>query len=168
MAVDLDSVVGLIQKIYLLHEERVDIYKLFEEGHNIYLDSAPNYNFSKFRQLVNNITQEFKRISNSIIAIEKQLRFKGVFKIADIVTKLQDLEKTKLELSAKLQIAKQEVIDNTNSLDKRDLIVDIKQKIREIVELINQQILELRHEMVDFEEVNEEAFKKLIANKQYI
>jgi len=141
--------VALIQKFSLLQEERAQTYRLFEEGHKIYLASAPSYNFMKFRQLVNDVTQEFKRISVAIIGIEKQLRFNGFAKIADNVTKLQDLEKSKLELSAKLQIAKQEAIDNQDLPEKWNQVVLIKQKLRDVIDSVNEQILELRQEVDD-------------------
>ncbi|CAG2120729.1 unnamed protein product [Medioppia subpectinata] len=146
---DTVSLNGLIQKFYLLQEERAHTYRLFEEGHKIYIASAPNYNFLKFRQLVNEVTQEFKRISVAIISIEKQLRFNGFAKIADIVTKLQESEKNKLELSAKLQIAKQQAIDGADLADNWNQVVVIKQKVRDVIDSVNEQILELRQEVQD-------------------
>jgi len=147
MSEDTVSMVGLVQQFYLLQEERAHTYKLFEEGHKIYLNSGPNYNFIKFRQLVNDVTQEFKRISVAIIAIEKKLRFNGFAKMANIVTKLQDLEKSKLELSAKLQIAKQEAIDSVDETQKWDQVIAIKQKVRDVIDLVNEQLLEFRQGM---------------------
>jgi len=147
MSHDLDSAVLLIQKFQLFQEERAHTYKLFEEGHKIYLSSAPNYDFSKFRQLVNDVTQEFKRISQAMIAIEKQLRFGGHTELADIVSKLQDYEKIKLELSAKLQIIKKEAIDYPDEPHKQDEVVAIKQSLRDVIESVNDLLLELRHQI---------------------
>jgi hypothetical protein len=45
-----------------------------------------------------------------------------------MVSKLQEEEKMKLELSAKLQIAKQEAIDNPDSPEKWNEVVLIKQR----------------------------------------
>jgi len=145
------SVVSLVQKFYLLQEDWDHIYKLFEEGHKIYLNTAPNYNFTKFRQLVNDVTQEFKRISLGIVAIEKQIRFIGYPKIADMVSKLQEEEKMKLELSAKLQIAKQEAIDNPDLPEKWNEVVLIKQRLESIALLVNDQLESLRYEIEDLE-----------------
>ncbi len=92
------------------------------------MNTAPNYNFTKFRQLVNDVTAEFKRISLGIVAIEKQIRFNGYPKIADMVSKLQEYEKMKLELSAKLQIAEQEAIDNPDLPEKWNEVVLIKER----------------------------------------
>jgi len=74
------------------------------------------------------VTKEFKRISNGIISIEKEMRSSGYSKLADIVSKLQEDEKIKLELSAKLQIAKQEAIDNPDLPEKWNEVKLIKQK----------------------------------------
>ena len=97
-------------------------------GHKIYMNSAPNYEFPKFRKLVNDVTQEFKRISHAMIGIEKQLRCGGHSKLADIVSKLQDYEKTKLEMCAKMQIAKKDAIDNPDEPEMWDEVVAIKQR----------------------------------------
>jgi hypothetical protein len=77
---------------------------------------------------VNDVTAEFKRISLGIVAIEKQIRFNGYPKIADMVSKLQEYEKMKLELSAKLQIAEQEAIDNPDLPEKWNEVVLIKER----------------------------------------
>jgi hypothetical protein len=92
------------------------------------LNTAPNYDFSKFRQLVNDVTQEFKRISIGKVAIEKQIRFIGYPKIADMISKLQEDEKLILELSTKLQIAKQEAIDNPDLPEKWNEVLLIKER----------------------------------------
>jgi len=153
MSHDLDSAVALIQKFQLFQEERAHTYKLFEEGHKIYLNSAPNYDFPKFRKLVNDVTQEFKRISQAMIAIEKQLRFGGHTKLADMVSKLQDYEKMKLELSAKLQIATKESIDNEfrDEPEKKGEVVAIKQSLRDVIESVNDLLEELRHEIEEMD-----------------
>jgi len=149
---DMESAVDLIHKFQLLQEERAHIYKLFEEGHKIYLSSAPNYDFPKFRQLVSDVTKEFKRISQGMVTIEKQLRFGGHLKFADIVDRLQDYEKTKLELSAKLQIAKQEAIDNPDSRSEMwKEVVAIKQRVRDVIESVNELLLELRIEIQEMD-----------------
>jgi hypothetical protein len=145
------SVVSLVQKFYLLQEDWAHIYKLFQEGHKIYLNTAPNYNFTKFRQLVNDVTAEFKRISLGIVAIEKQIRFNGYPKIADMVSKLQEYEKMKLELSAKLQIAEQEAIDNPDLPEKWNEVVLIKERLRNITQLVNDRLEGLRYEIEDLE-----------------
>lgn len=71
----------------------------FARGHKIYLSTSPHYEFDKFRALVHDITDEFKRISNEVVMIEKRMRsdFNDTV-LADLVAHLQDDEKHKLEL----------------------------------------------------------------------
>lgn len=93
------------------------------------MSTAPNYDFNKFKHLVHDVTQDFKRISNSIISIEKKLRLtKDTVILADLVNQLQDSEKTKLELTAKLQLAKQETFENPDDESKWSSISKIKEK----------------------------------------
>ena len=73
------------------------IFLLFIRGHKIYLSSAPNYDFVQFRALVQDITQDFKRISEEIIKIECQLRHMAP-ELSVHVAHVQDYEKQQLEL----------------------------------------------------------------------
>ena len=66
-------------------------------GHKIYLKSGPDYDFVKFRSLVKDITQDFKRISEEIISIECQLRALNPDLSVHVVA-VQDYEKQHLEL----------------------------------------------------------------------
>lgn len=74
---------------------------LFLRGHKIYLSTGPNYDFIQFRNLVQDITQDFKRISEEIIKIECQLRQMQP-ELSLHVAKVQDYEKRQLELVLKL------------------------------------------------------------------
>ena len=140
-------VLNLVQKFHLLQEERAHTYKLFEESHKIYLNTAANYHFSKFRQLINDVTQEFKRISVAMIGIEKQLRSVGHSKLADIVSQLQNDEKIKLVLSAKLQIAKQEAIDSQDLPQKWTEVTLIEDCLRDLTTLVNERLEAMRFEV---------------------
>jgi len=66
------SAYSLIQKFQQLQEERVHVYKIFQEGHKIYLNTAPNYNFIRFRALVQDVTQVHANHFNLV------LRFKSI------------------------------------------------------------------------------------------
>lgn len=72
---------------------------IFFRGHQAYLQGAPNYNFPMYRQLIHEITQTFKKISDEVIDIEHKLRHVHNYPaIAEFVAKTQQEEKTKLEL----------------------------------------------------------------------
>ncbi len=71
---------------------------LFCRGHQAYLQSAPTYNFPMYRQLVHEITQTFKKISDEIIDIENKLRAQhNLPEVAKFIAKVQEEEKLKLE-----------------------------------------------------------------------
>ena len=70
---------------------------LSRRGHKIYLSTAPNYNFVRFRALVQDVTQDFKQITDEIIRIECQLRCISPT-LSLYVAEVQDYEKQHLEL----------------------------------------------------------------------
>lgn len=86
-----------------------------------------NRNFAKFRQLVSDSTKDFKRISESIIEIEKELRADGHTNIADMIRDLQEAEEVRLQLCAKWQISKQEATDNPDVDDKLDMATSFRE-----------------------------------------
>ncbi|XP_067118415.1 required for excision 1-B domain-containing protein-like [Centruroides vittatus] len=138
----------LLKNFYDFQEERVFTYRLFDEGHKIYLGTAPHYDFIRFRHLVHEVTQEFKRISEGIIAIEHRLRTEfDCPHLADFLANLQEDEKLKLELTAKLQLAKQNIIDHPDEPEQQLEIIDLKQRLRQVIERINEHLEELRYEM---------------------
>lgn len=81
-------------------------------GYKIYIANQPNYNLSKFRQLVNDSTKDFKRISNEFIEVAKKFRLEGYENLGDLILSLQAEEDNRLHLCAKLQMAKLEAHGN--------------------------------------------------------
>ena len=70
----------------------------------MYLCSGPSYDFPRFRNLVQDITQEFKRISQGILEIQKRLREELDQKqIAEFIAGVQENEEKKLELVSCVQ-----------------------------------------------------------------
>ncbi|XP_049274907.1 required for excision 1-B domain-containing protein [Rhipicephalus sanguineus] len=142
------DVFSLLKKICSLQEERAYTYRLFEEGHKIYLSTAPNYDFPTFRELVREVTQEFKRISEGMMDIERRLRLNyNSGHLADYVRALQEEEKVKLELTAKLQLAKQDLLDNPEEYKNQADVASMKARLNEVVERINDNLMELKYEM---------------------
>lgn len=91
------------------------------------MSSGTNYNFIKFRKLVSGVTKDFKRISSGIIDVEKQLRFGGYSNIADLICLLQEEEERRLQICAKLQIAKQDASENPDLPEKWSSIVSLSE-----------------------------------------
>ncbi|RWS31497.1 uncharacterized protein B4U80_07438 [Leptotrombidium deliense] len=145
---DQQNVADLIRELYSLHEQRAYTYHLFDEGHKIYLEASPHYDFVKFRQLVHEVTAEFKRISESVITIEQKMRNEcRNTTLADMIYTLQEEEKQKLKLTAKLQLAKQEFIESNENNLKRDEIKATKQQLNNVIENINGVLRDIRYEV---------------------
>ncbi|XP_063311482.1 required for excision 1-B domain-containing protein [Pelobates fuscus] len=129
----------LIQRFYELQAERVEAYKLFEEGHQAYLKSGPHYDFIQYRQLVHEITKGFNGINKELIQMKD--RFREVYDRPDLsehLEKMQEIEKEKLELTARLQIAKQNSQDHPNQEDYQEEVQMLKHKIIKTVEAISE------------------------------
>ena len=75
----------------------VTIECFFCRGFKAYLKGAPNYNFTMYKQLVNEITTTFRNISNDILAIGQLLLTNNRKELADSVRKIQELEERKLK-----------------------------------------------------------------------
>uniref|UniRef100_A0A6I8NDZ7 Uncharacterized protein n=1 Tax=Ornithorhynchus anatinus TaxID=9258 RepID=A0A6I8NDZ7_ORNAN len=68
-------------------------------GHRAYLNSAPHYDFPRYRQLVHEVTEAFASISQEVLEIQDQLRgSQGRPDLAQHLTLLQDKERERLEL----------------------------------------------------------------------
>lgn len=81
------------------------------------MSTAPSYDFIKFRSLVRDVTKDFKRISEGIVAIEKSLRQSGHTEVADLIVLLQADEEKRLKLAAKYQLSRQTATDNPTKPD---------------------------------------------------
>ncbi|XP_065102752.1 required for excision 1-B domain-containing protein [Paramisgurnus dabryanus] len=121
---------SLVQRFYVLQAERVEAFKLFDEGHEAYLRTSPHYDFEHYKQLVHEITKAFCGISKEVLEIKEQLH--QDFDRPDLsehIEKLQVKEKEKLELTAKLQLAKQNAQDHPENEDVQEKVHQIKRDI---------------------------------------
>ncbi|CAH1772680.1 unnamed protein product [Owenia fusiformis] len=141
---------NLLKKFHELQEERVEAYRLFEEGFQAYIKCAPNYNFPMYRQLVHEITQGFKKISEEIVKIQQDfVELQSMPNVATFIEKIQEDEKQKLELTVKLQLATQNSIDHSDTQSYKEECEDLKQSMKETIEQINEHIEELKYETED-------------------
>ncbi|XP_056430521.1 required for excision 1-B domain-containing protein isoform X2 [Hyla sarda] len=137
----------LIQRFYQLQEERVETYRLFDEGHQAYLKSGPHYDFIHYRQLVYEITQAFNGISKELIQMKD--RFRELYDRSDLsehLEKIQELEKEKLELTARLQLAKQNAQEHPNDESHQDEVQLLKHKIIKSVEAISEVLQDFKYD----------------------
>lgn len=105
--------------------------------------------FQEFQKLVLEVTQDFKRISLSIIDLEKQLRDQlDAAELADLVRLLQDHEKEKLHLTAELQMKMKKLQDSPDErhvLDEQ--IAQIKKSLKRLVQEINECLDDIKYEI---------------------
>eukprot|EP00271_Cylindrocystis_brebissonii_P008361 TRINITY_DN22550_c0_g1_i1.p1 TRINITY_DN22550_c0_g1~~TRINITY_DN22550_c0_g1_i1.p1 ORF type:complete len:228 (+),score=27.72 TRINITY_DN22550_c0_g1_i1:59-742(+) len=93
----------LLQRFLQIQEERARIYTDFERGFKRYLLSASEV---YYRQVCDKLTTDFSNCSRQVLAIEAALRSAGPVaeEAAELVHRVQSQERTKLELTATLQV----------------------------------------------------------------
>jgi len=160
-----------------LQEERVYLYRNFEEGFVAYLKAAPNLDFEAYKRLVHEISREFNRISQLIICEKETLKtVHGRKDLSSTIEKIQEEEGSKLEMTAAYQIARQTMKehqmttttttsstggggDNGRNRDaemtKRE-IEELRQKMGENEATINELLEELKYQSEDLYEEEEE------------
>ncbi|XP_054645463.1 required for excision 1-B domain-containing protein [Dunckerocampus dactyliophorus] len=137
---------ALIQRFYQLQSERLETYRLFEEGHEAYLRTGPQYDFDHYKQLVHEITKAFSGISLEVLDIKEKFHQQlDRPDLSEHIEKLQCKEKQKLELTAQLQLAKQRAQDHPED------------------DACQEKIRELKHELI----TNKEALSDIMQDFKY-
>ncbi|XP_072516310.1 required for excision 1-B domain-containing protein [Salminus brasiliensis] len=138
---------SVVRRFYALQAERVEAYKLFDEGHEAYLRTGPHYDFEHYRQLVHEITKAFCGISKEVLEIKERLH--QDFDRPDLsehIEKLQIKEKQKLELTAKLQLAKQSAQDHPDDEGCQEKLQEIKQDIIKNKEALSEILQDFKYD----------------------
>uniref|UniRef100_A0A8D0GYQ9 Required for excision 1-B domain-containing protein n=1 Tax=Sphenodon punctatus TaxID=8508 RepID=A0A8D0GYQ9_SPHPU len=145
-----DGVQASLRRFYTLQGERVEAYRLFEEGHRAYLRSAPHYDFLRYRQLVHEITVAFSAISREILQIKERLvGTHGHPELAHHLSRIQEREKEKLELTAQLQLAKQNAQDHPEEEAYEEEVWALKHKLIQTIEAISEILQDLKYDSED-------------------
>ncbi|XP_066492431.1 required for excision 1-B domain-containing protein [Tiliqua scincoides] len=142
-----NDVQALVCRFYALQSERVEAYRLFEEGHQAYLRSGPNYDFVRYRQLVHEITLAFNGISQEILQIKSQLE--GPCERGDLAQhlgRIQEKEKEKLEQTAQLQLAKQNAQDHPGVEAHEQEVRQLKHKLIQTIEAISEILQDFKYD----------------------
>ncbi|XP_034278516.1 required for excision 1-B domain-containing protein isoform X2 [Pantherophis guttatus] len=116
-------------------------------GHQAYLRSGPNYDFLRYRQLVHEITLAFNGISQEILQIKGNLE--GVHGRRDLVEhlgRIQEKEQEKLELTAQLQLAKQNVQDQPGVEAHTQEVQELKHKLIQTIEAISEILQDFKYD----------------------
>ncbi|XP_044854641.1 required for excision 1-B domain-containing protein [Mauremys mutica] len=147
-----DAVKLLLRRFYTLQGERVEAYRLFEEGHRAYLSSGPHYDFLRYRQLVHEITQAFSGISREILQLKEQLQAEhGRPELAQHLSRVQQKEKEKLELTAQLQLARQNAQDQPGVPAHQQEVQELKYKLIKTIEAISEILQDLKYDSEEAE-----------------
>ncbi|XP_061894620.1 required for excision 1-B domain-containing protein [Entelurus aequoreus] len=143
---------ALIQRFYQLQSERLETYRLFEEGHEAYLRTGPQYDFEHYKQLVHEITQAFGGISKEVLDIKEKFHQQlDRPDLSEHVEKLQCKEKQKLELIAQLQLARQHAQDHPEDDACQERIHHLKHEIIKIKEALSDVMQDFKY---DSEEID--------------
>lgn len=146
-----------------LQEERVGLYRYFEEGFLAYLKAAPNLSFDAYKRLVHEISQEFKRISQLILCEKDALKtVHGRTDLSTLIDKVQEEESAKLEMTAAFQIARQTLVERELTTTLTTTATTTEDKERDI-EMTKREISELKQKMSE----NETKIIELLEELKY-
>ncbi|XP_037106061.1 required for excision 1-B domain-containing protein [Syngnathus acus] len=139
---------GLIQRFYQLQAERLETYRLFEEGHEAYLRTGPHYDFEHYKQLVHQITLAFNGISKEVLDIKDKFQVHlNRTDLSDHIDKLQCKEKHKLQLTAQLQLARQQAQDQPEDQDAcQEKIQQFKHEIIKTQEVLSEIMQDFKYD----------------------
>ncbi|XP_065508670.1 required for excision 1-B domain-containing protein isoform X2 [Caloenas nicobarica] len=147
-----EPVTVLLRRLQALQGERAEAYRLLEEGHQAYLSSAPHYDFPRYRQLVHEITLTFSGISREVLRIGGRLRDELARPdLAQHLTRLQEREQEKLQLTAQLQLARQRVQDEPDVDAHQQEVRELKHKLIKTIEAISEILQDLKYDSEEVE-----------------
>ncbi|CAM9728451.1 unnamed protein product [Bubo scandiacus] len=147
-----EAVKALLRRLQALQGERAEAYRLFEEGHRAYLSSAPHYDFPRYRQLVHEITVAFSGISQEVLCIAGRLRDELARPdLAQHLARLQEREQEKLQLTAQLQLARQQAQDQPDVDAHQQEVRELKHKLIKTIEAISEILQDLKYDSEEVE-----------------
>ncbi|XP_054037913.1 required for excision 1-B domain-containing protein isoform X1 [Rissa tridactyla] len=121
-------------------------------GHRAYLSSAPHYDFPRYRQLVHEITLAFSGISREVLRIAGRLRDQLARPdLAQHLARLQEREQEKLQLTAQLQLARQQAQDQPEVDAHQQEVRELKHKLIKTIEAISEILQDLKYDSEEVE-----------------
>ncbi|KAF7491290.1 hypothetical protein SSS_08117 [Sarcoptes scabiei] len=110
------------------------------------MSNRSNYNLSKFGELVNDTTKDFKRISIGLADVANFLQNNGYEQIADMIVSLQKSEEDRLHLCASLQLARQEAGNSPDAESLWSKVSHLQELYSNIIQKINEQMERIRYQ----------------------
>ncbi|XP_038628489.1 required for excision 1-B domain-containing protein isoform X2 [Tachyglossus aculeatus] len=143
---------GLVLRLQNLQAKRSKAFQLLNEGHRAYLNSGPHYDFPRYRQLVHEVTEVFVSISQEVLEIQDQLRgSRGHPDLAQHLTRLQDKERERLELTAAMQLARQRAREELGAEVLQEEEQELKNRIIKTMEAISEILQDLKYDSEETE-----------------
>ncbi|XP_064353259.1 required for excision 1-B domain-containing protein [Dromaius novaehollandiae] len=147
-----DAVQALLRRFYALQGERLEAYRLFEEGHRAYLRGAPHYDFPRYRQLVHEVTVAFGGISREVLQLQRRLRQEhGRPELAQHLARVQEREQEKLQLTARLQLARQRAQEQPGVAAHEQEVRELKHRLIKTMEAISEILQDLKYDSEEAE-----------------
>ncbi|KAM4657617.1 required for excision 1-B domain-containing protein isoform 1-T1 [Amazona ochrocephala] len=147
-----EPVQALLRRLRALQGERAEAYRLLEQGHRAYLSSAPHYDFPRYRQLVHEITVAFNSISREVLSIAGRLQDELARPdLAQHLSRLQEREQEKLQLTARLQLAQQQAQDQPHVDAHQQEVQELKHKLIKTIEAISEILQDLKYDSEEAE-----------------
>eukprot|EP01134_Creolimax_fragrantissima_P005646 CFRG5646T1 len=107
-----------LSRLQAIQEERVLTYALLEQGYQDYIKSGPSYDFNTYKKLIHEISEVFNELNVRTKVVRETLV--GVLErtdLGDIIDRMNQLEKDKLELTSKYYMAGQVFMDSPDTDD---------------------------------------------------
>uniref|UniRef100_A0A8V1AIQ3 Required for excision 1-B domain containing n=1 Tax=Gallus gallus TaxID=9031 RepID=A0A8V1AIQ3_CHICK len=121
-------------------------------SHRAYLSSAPHYDFPRYRQLVHEVTAAFSGISREVLQLQGRLRGElGRPDLAQHLTRLQEREQEKLQLTAQLQLARQRAQDEPSVDTHQQEVRELKHRLIKTIEAISEILQDLKYDSEEAE-----------------
>ncbi|KAM6235815.1 required for excision 1-B domain-containing protein [Porphyrio hochstetteri] len=147
-----ETVRTLLRRLRALQGERAEAYRLLEQGHRAYLSSAPDYDFPRYRQRVHEATLAFSRASREVLGIAGRLRHELARPdLAQHLTRLQEREQEKLQLTAQLQLAQQQAQDQPDVDAHQQEVRELKHRLIKTIEAISEILQDLKYDSEEAE-----------------
>ncbi|XP_038628487.1 required for excision 1-B domain-containing protein isoform X1 [Tachyglossus aculeatus] len=106
----------------------------------------------RYRQLVHEVTEVFVSISQEVLEIQDQLRgSRGHPDLAQHLTRLQDKERERLELTAAMQLARQRAREELGAEVLQEEEQELKNRIIKTMEAISEILQDLKYDSEETE-----------------
>ena len=144
-----------IEEFLSLQENRVKRYNILHEAHKKYLSTGPDYDIEEYKKQVSEATEDFKLISEKIMALEKDIaETEGIEgrEVAGFIADIQHSEELNLRFTVDFQLAAQQAQDSPEDELAEKNVKGIKKMLAEVAEEINENLNEIRCKLYDIKQ----------------